>query len=194
MHAGVPTLSHHRFRVLAAAAFALAIAAGTPTSSPAAAGLCGPAAHRIPTASNLAVAGAATLCLLNHQRALHGLPALRVRPSLAAASSRYAHQMVAEHFFGHVSPSGSTVRARVASSGYLRGASSWSAGENVAWGAGAAATPASIVRAWMHSAGHRANILAPRFRDLGVGIAPGAPAAVGRLAAATYATEFGSRN
>ena len=171
----------------------LAIAAATPTASRASGGLCGPAAHRMPTA-DLAGARAATLCLLNHQRALQGLPALGLRSSLSAASSRYAHQMVAEHFFGHVSPTGSTLHTRVVSSGYLRGATSWSAGENIAWGAGQAATPASIVRAWMHSPGHRANILTPGFRDIGVGIAQGAPGWAGGHGAATYVTDFGSRN
>ena len=32
-----------------------------------------------------------------------------------------------------------------------------------------------MVRAWMNSAGHRANILARQFRLIGIGIANGAP-------------------
>jgi uncharacterized protein YkwD len=102
--------------------------------------------------------------------------------------------MVAEHFFGHVAPNGSTLRARVSASGYLRGARAWSAGENIAWGAGRDATPASIVRAWMNSPGHRENILTAGFRDIGIGIALGAPGGAGGLRAATYTTEFGSRS
>ena len=39
------------------------------------------------------------------------------------------------------------------------------AGENIAYGY---ETPAELVRAWMHSAGHRANILSPQFHRIGV--------------------------
>ena len=45
---------------------------------------------------------------------------------------------------------------------------------------------------WMSSAGHRENILDSRFRDVGVGIAVGAPAKVAGPAG-TYTTEFGYR-
>jgi uncharacterized protein YkwD len=44
----------------------------------------------------------------------------------------------------------------------------------------------------MDSPGHRQNILAARWRHIGVGVAPGAPVGVpGR--AATYVTHFGWR-
>jgi uncharacterized protein YkwD len=39
------------------------------------------------------------------------------------------------------------------------------AGENIAYGF---ETPRALVSAWMHSAGHRANILSPHFRRIGV--------------------------
>jgi uncharacterized protein YkwD len=59
---------------------------------------------------------------------------------------------------------------------------------------GDAATPATIVRAWMHSPGHRANILNRRFREIGIGVASGAPVRDGAAkSGATYATEFGLR-
>jgi uncharacterized protein YkwD len=45
-----------------------------------------------------------------------------------------------------------------------------------------------MVRGWMNSAGHRANILAPSFRLIGIGIAKGTPSG---SAGATYATDFG---
>ena len=47
-------------------------------------------------------------------------------------------------------------------------------GENLAWGSGSRSTPSSIVRAWMASDGHRANILSAAFRDIDHG-SPGAP-------------------
>jgi uncharacterized protein YkwD len=102
--------------------------------------------------------------------------------------------MVRHGFFGHVSPSGSTMSARIRHTNYLRGVRAWRVGENLAWGAGTAGTPARIVRAWMRSAGHRRNILDPSFREIGVGVAAGAPRGAGAaVAAGTYATEFGAR-
>ena len=53
-------------------------------------------------------------------------------------------------------------------------------GENIAWGSGSRSTPRSIVRAWMASDGHWANILSAAFRDIGIGVSPGAPVVGGR--------------
>ena len=39
-------------------------------------------------------------------------------------------------------------------------------GENAAWGS---VSPEEVVNAWMNSAGHRANILDPEARKMGVG-------------------------
>ena len=47
----------------------------------------------------------------------------------------------------------------------------WAYGENIAYGEGSRGTPKQIVDAWMHSSGHRANILSGTFRDIGVGYA-----------------------
>ena len=66
----------------------------------------------------------------------------------------------------------------------------WTIGENIAWGSGALATPRAIVNGWMHSPGHRANILRASFRDIGIGIRLGAPGP-GLSGGATYVTDFG---
>jgi uncharacterized protein YkwD len=102
--------------------------------------------------------------------------------------------MASRDFFSHTSPSGSTPLSRITSTRYLSGARSWAIGENLAWGTGSYATPDGTVRAWMNSAGHRANILSPTFREIGIGVAHGAPVNVAAAASgATYATDFGSR-
>jgi uncharacterized protein YkwD len=151
-----------------------------------------PGAHRVPTGSTLERAARSTLCLLNAQRAGHGLRPLHPNRALRHSARRYARSLVVQHFFSHTAPDGQTLRARVSRSGYLRGARGSAYGENLAWGAGVRATPARIVAAWMASPGHRANILDARWRHIGVGIAPGAPVAgVGH--AASYVTHFGRR-
>ena len=75
---------------------------------------------------------------------------------------------------------------------YLDGVRGWSLGENLAWRSGAAATPAHIVEAWMRSPGHRRNILDGGFREIGVGLATGAPRRTGG-GGATYVNELGHR-
>jgi uncharacterized protein YkwD len=138
--------------------------------------------------------GEATLCLMNAERTARGLGRLRAEPLLGRVAASYARQMVRGRFFDHTSPGGSTMLARIRATSYLRDVSSWSVGENLAWGSGALATPRATVRAWMHSADHRANVLDRHFADVGIGVAAGAPIALdaGELGG-TYVTDFGRR-
>jgi uncharacterized protein YkwD len=176
-----------------AALTAAAVVAAMATAASSAHAACA-GADAMPSAANAAKVRNATLCLLNRQRHAHGLSGLRGNRKLRSAATDYSKLMVRLHFFDHVSPTGSTLRSRVESTHYLDGARSWSIGENIAWGTGSFATPRSIVRSWMHSPGHRANILNGGFRDIGIGIAPGAPVHMnGATGGATYTTDFGSR-
>jgi uncharacterized protein YkwD len=134
----------------------------------------------------------ATLCLLNTERTHRGIGRLRLNPRLSDAAERHSRDMVRHRYFTHDSLSGATFVDRIRRTGYLRSAQSWSVAENLAWGSGRRATPAAIVRSWMSSPPHRANVLAGRFDEVGVGLAPGAPART-RLPAATYTTDFGTR-
>ena len=138
---------------------------------------------------------AATLCLLNVERAKHDLPELRADEELGKVAAAYSEKMVRRRFFGHVCPDGSTIVSRIrARTNYLLGSlRRWSVGENLAWGSGSRATPRAIVRAWMRSSAHRREILDKRFRDVGVGVAAGAPHATAGRAELTYTTEFGFR-
>jgi uncharacterized protein YkwD len=140
-------------------------------------------ADRVPTASTLDEAERATRCLVNQERAERGLARLRASNRLESAARAYARDMVRRDFFSHTSPDGETLVDRLARASSL-------VGENLAWGSRSRATPRSIVRSWMGSPGHRANILRGGFRRFGAGVAAGAPVAVdGR--AATYVLHFG---
>jgi uncharacterized protein YkwD len=132
-----------------------------------------------------------TLCLLNAQRAAHGLAPLAADARLQKAAGAYARDMVARRFFDHTSPDGGTLLQRLHAAGW-RPAGDWTAGENIAWGSGDLATPAKIVNAWMHSPGHRANILSAAFTQIGLGIAAGAPMVGVPGTAGTYVTDFGA--
>jgi uncharacterized protein YkwD len=133
----------------------------------------------------------ATLCLLNAERRAHGLRPLHLNRRLGRAARRHARDMVRRRYFSHTSRSGASFVERIRRTGYLRSAHSWLVGENIAWGAGSWASARAVMRAWMHSAGHRRNILTGGYRQVGIGIAFGAPNGMGR--SATYTTDFGAR-
>jgi uncharacterized protein YkwD len=174
---------------LALASAALALPAG----AQAAEGACQNSDVR-PRAENLDRVRDAVLCLQNQERAGHGLAALRENPRLRVAASRHTGEMVQARFFEHTTPGGTTMVQRIRSTGYLTGSRAWSIGENLAWGTGTRATAAEIHASWMRSAGHRANILRPQYREIGIGIRLGVPVAlsVSQLGA-TYTTDFGFR-
>ena len=101
--------------------------------------------------------------------------------------------MADNNYFSHDSRDGSSFLDRLRRVDYVPRYGAWTVGENIAWGSDSYATPKEIVRAWMHSPGHRANILDRSFREIGIGVVRGAP--VGGVShGATYATEFGARS
>jgi uncharacterized protein YkwD len=152
------------------------------------AGTCGPV-WLTPTRSDLTRIATITLCLINQQRAAHGLPALRSNRALQLAARSHSRDMVARRYFSHDTPEGVSPWQRMGSSGYGRACT---LGENIAAGSGRLGTPAAIVGAWIQSPGHRANILSGSYRDTGLGVAYGYPAA-GVAGGATYTQDFGAR-
>jgi uncharacterized protein YkwD len=101
--------------------------------------------------------------LVNTRRIEHGLRPLRLVPAVIRAAQNHSRDQARMQLMTHTGSDGSSCGDRLTRQGYR-----WSAwGENVAMGY---PTARSVVRAWMHSAGHRANILNPRFRDVGVGL------------------------
>ena len=180
-------------RALSVLPLALAISIPAAVAAPAAAapGACA-AAHSSPEDVGPSQLEHTVLCLVNRERTSRGLSRLRSNGKLDRAARGHSRHMVRAKFFAHDSPSGASVLERVKRKGY-RSDGGLMVGENIAWGSGSYATPAEIVDSWMHSAGHRANILHRGFREIGVGVAKGAPRPVGGSPAATYTTNFGTR-
>ena len=135
----------------------------------------------------------ATLCTINSQRWDAGLGPLKLNRKLSKAARRHARDMDQRNYFSHDSLGGGSFVDRIRSAGYLNGARSWTVGENLAWGTHGSSAPRTITRMWMNSPGHRANILSPSFREIGIGVAYGAPVAGAGTPAATYATDFGRK-
>ncbi len=171
------------------------IAASPPSSQPspvAAAANC-VNADVIPTTANLDLVRAATLCLINQQRALAGLAALSENPALDAAAQAHSDDMVSGNYFDHVAPNGADPLSRVVAAGFATVADVLDLGENIAAGGGSLATPEQTVTNWMASPPHRANILDPTFKETGIGITPAVPQMLGiGDSGATYTQAFGT--
>ena len=190
--------SHHPRRL--AVTLLLAALVALPVATAEAAPRAGKAARTcantrlVPAQGNLAQVAAATLCLVNRERELRRLRPLSNNSRLASAALAHSRDMVARRYFGHVTPEGLRVSRRVLNAGYASPTRSWSVGENLAWGTGQFASPASRVTALMNSPGHRANMLNPSFREGGVGVALDAPVRTRSAAAGgTYTVLFGVR-
>jgi uncharacterized protein YkwD len=145
-----------------------------------------------PSDGNISQLNAAILCLVNGERADRGLAALNHVSELDKSSEGMCSRMVAEHFFSHETPDGKTVVDRVEPTGYIPKSGDWVVGENLAWGSGALSTPQSIVNGWMNSPGHRANILAPDYKDIGLAACMGSPTTT-NSGGTVYVNNFGAK-
>jgi uncharacterized protein YkwD len=180
---------------LAFAAFVLLLAAipGTPFAASALARGCGASAKAQPTSLRPGVARDAVLCLVNKQRNKHGLGKLDRDKRLQRAAQRHSDKMDGTGCFDHTCGGEGELGARLQSVDYIEGGlSRFAYGENIAWGRKRRGTPQQIVDAWMHSSGHRANILSRQFRDAGVGFSKGSPSS-GGANAGIYTMDFGLR-
>jgi uncharacterized protein YkwD len=152
-----------------------------------------PEADRAPREVSLHSLRSSVLCLVNRARRHYGLRPLRFNAALRNSATRHSSDMVANEYFSHDGPGGNTVGDRVWRSGYLARVNVYFVGENIGGGLGRrSGSPIAVYRSWMHSPGHRANILDREFHDVGVGVARGYPYA-GRANAATYTLDLGMR-
>jgi uncharacterized protein YkwD len=148
----------------------------------------------IPAAPALSHAAAgAVLCLVNAERAQRALRPVVASGKLARAAADHSVDMVRRGYFSHVGADGSDLRRRVARTGYLRGCRRPALGETIGWGTDAYATPTELVKAFMQSPEHRSIILDGRYREVGVGLALGAPMEGMGGAGATLSLDFGRR-
>ena len=152
-------------------------------------------ADTLPTAENLSEIRAAMICLHNEARAQARVELLSRDRRLEEAAQRHAEDMVADGYFGHDAPSGVDTFDRMRRAGYISPRVVWNAGETIAWATGAYATPRAVMDAWMDSTTQRLTLLAPDFRDIGVGVELGAPVErdPGASQAVTYTVDYGWR-
>lgn len=101
--------------------------------------------------------------LINREREQNGLAALQWNEWLALAARKHAQEMARHGQLSHQFPGEPALRDRIAATRLRFDA----AAENVAYGP----TPAEINDEWMHSAGHRANILDGQYNAIGIAVA-----------------------
>ena len=118
-------------------------------------------------AASAAVVPAATLMSqivtqTNQQRAKAHCGQLKVNQRLVTASVRHSSYMASTGTFSHTGSGGSTFVTRTRAVGYTG-----AMGENIGWGY---RTSTDMIKAWMASPGHRANILNCSAKSIGVGV------------------------
>jgi uncharacterized protein YkwD len=102
------------------------------------------------------------LRLANAEREGLGLPPLKLNAALCRAAREHSQNMARQNVLSHALDGrsfGDRLRATGCPCGEM--------GENCAQGA---PQPAHAVEMWLHSPGHRGNMLNPRYRETGIGI------------------------
>ncbi|MET3575420.1 S-layer homology domain-containing protein [Bhargavaea ullalensis] len=108
--------------------------------------------------------GKESISLVNKERNQHGVAPLQEDSNLDAMAQLKAEEMAEKGYFDHKSPTYGHVNEMAAMFGY----SFSRIGENIAWNQHSAE---EVTADWMASKGHRANILDPRFTNIGAGFA-----------------------
>ena len=108
------------------------------------------------------------LTKVNDVRAAHGLRSLKISSELESAAVDHSQSMLTYGYFAHEARDGSSFRARLTRFYPLDGFTSWRAGENLVYSS-ARLNASGAVRAWMRSPALREDLLAPRWRETGVG-------------------------
>ena len=108
-----------------------------------------------------------TLEWTNTQRISNGLQRLTSNSQLNSAANRKVQDMFNRQYFEHESPDGKNAGNLAEIYGYEFIA----IGENLALGN--YGNDENLVKAWMDSPGHRANILSDKFTEIGIAVAQG---------------------
>ncbi len=109
------------------------------------------------------------LALVNQERAKAGCGPVAASEPLDALAGAFSDDMARRGFFAHTDPDGKSPWDRAAKRGVKN-----LGGENIARGQ---ADAKAVMDTWMHSPGHKANILNCDYKKLGVGVhfGPGGP-------------------
>jgi uncharacterized protein YkwD len=134
------------------------------------------------------------LASMNRFRVAHGLVPLHESPALDTSARRHSLEMGRRGYFGHSSADGMQFWQRIRHFYPARGHSYWAVGENLVW-ASPSLSAEGAMQMWISSPPHRANLLSPQWRQVGVsavGVVR-APGVYGRRRVTIITTDFGVR-
>lgn len=104
---------------------------------------------------------------INEARLASGVAPVTEDNLLDKSAALKVADMVARNYWAHDPPNGSGPWATIKEVGYPYSY----IGENLAYGHYGTTSPEkAIVQSWLNSKGHRANMLEPRFKDIGIAI------------------------
>lgn len=115
-----------------------------------------------PTTNNVSSVESEVLRLVNVERQKNGLSPLKMSNELSNVARKKSQDMADKNYFSHTSPTYGSPFDMMKQFGIKY----TSAGENIAKGY---ASAEDVMKGWMNSEGHRANILSSKFGTLGVG-------------------------
>ncbi len=121
---------------------------------------------------------------MNKARTSRGLAPLRLSPLLSRPARRHGAYLARTGTLDHTGADGKPFYVRLYRAGYPR---TKAVGENLGSSGGCSTNLATtMVRMWLDSPGHRANLLSRRFKVVGVAVV-----AAPDCTSTVYATDFG---
>ena len=108
------------------------------------------------------------LSAINQCRTSRGQRPFRFSTQLHAAALHHSREMASNGYFEHASPNGTAFWRRISWYYRIRGYQSWSVGENIEYGQPGLGA-AEVLRDWLASPAHRANVVSTQWRDAAVG-------------------------
>lgn len=119
---------------------------------------------KVPNLASVKLIEKQVITMVNVERAKANLAPLKYNWQLSGVARYKSQDMIDKNYFSHQSPTyGSPFNMRK-----NFGIKYMAAGENIAYGQ---RTATEVMKGWMNSPGHRANILSKNYSEIGVGLA-----------------------
>ena len=156
--------------------------------------LAAPSQPRSPAAA-LSSLEQGVLADINAFRMEHHLVPLRLSAPLTTAARAHSQQMADLGYFAHESADGLAFWKRIQQFYPAGSAAYWSVGENLLWSS-PDVDPDGALKLWLASPEHRANLLTPRWREIGVSAihVAAAPGSYKGMDVTIVTTDFGVRH
>lgn len=135
------------------------------------------------------------LAAVNNFRAAHGLGKLHESRALDRSARQHSLEMGKDGYFAHPSANGTSFWKRIRHYYVARHYAYWSVGENLLWSS-PDVSAGKALQMWLASPEHRANLMNPHWREIGVAAVhvTAAPGVYKGLDVTIVTTDFGVRH